>query len=99
MSEMTFEFPIDGPIDETSYETGGKIPPGWYLARVEEIFPDTENPGWKVVYEITAGPWKGKRITDTLWDPRASEDDEAKKKTTDRLMMITGRIGAREKQT
>lgn len=91
---MELEFDLDEPLDERKTEAGGKMPPGWYLAKVFDIFPDSANDCTKLEYEITAGPYAGKKVSDTLWDPNSSEDEDGRNKAIQRLKMVAMRIGA-----
>ncbi|MDE2102276.1 MAG: hypothetical protein KGL39_33835 [Patescibacteria group bacterium] len=91
---MDLEIELDEALDAQKTEAGGKIPAGWYLAKVFDIFPDSANDCVKLEYEITHGPYAGKKVNDTLWDPNASDDQEKAKKSRQRLQLVALRVGA-----
>ena len=96
---MDLEYDLGEEVDEQKVEAGGKLPPGWYLAVVDDIFPDPANPCLKVIYKITHGPYAGKQPTDTIWDPAASDTPDKAKSAKARMNLVGGRIGARDEGT
>lgn len=99
---MELAFKLNTNVDEKrekELESSGKLPPGWYTAKVADCIPDTKDAFVKIEYEITSGPYAGRVQADRLWDPRAADDADKAKKTENRLLMITKRIGAREENS
>jgi DNA-directed RNA polymerase subunit RPC12/RpoP len=96
---MELEYDLGQEVDEQKIEAGGKLPAGWYLAEVDDVFPDPANPALKIVYKITQGPYTSRTVSDTIWDPSASDTTEKAKSAQDKMNMVGGRIGARAEKT
>lgn len=98
--DFEFEIPVDGEIDERALENRGKLPTGYYRAECADCYPDQkDNSGVKVLYKITAGPFTGRELTDTVWDPEQSETEEKRKSATQRMLLVFKRLGCREEKT
>jgi len=95
--DYEFEIPIaPEEIDEKDLENRGRMPSGYYKAECTDCYPDQKDgKGVKVVYKITAGVFEGREITDTVYDPENSEDDDKRKSALQRMLIIFKRLGCR----
>jgi hypothetical protein len=85
---------ISEPVDPNQVEqSSGRTPPGWYRARVVDIFPDTAENSTKIEYEIISGPWAGKTTNDFLNDPNAADSDENRKRAQQKILFVAHRLG------
>lgn len=96
--ELEFDLGLEN-VDERQLESAGKLPEGWYMARLADAYPDSENPALKLEFEITAGAYAGRKIHDSLWDPQSRTEADDAKRDQQRLLLITGRLGARTEGT
>ena len=91
---MDYEVELDlTGTDEDQIEQGGRTPPGWYLCRLKEVYPDADLDCLKLVYEVTAGSYRGSLIRDSLWDPAASDTPDKEKSARQRMNLIAHRLG------
>lgn len=94
--ELEFDLGDITPEDEKKTESGGRIPGGWYKADISDAFADSDNDAIKIEFKLTHGPYASRTVSDSLWDPKASKDEDSAQKAADRMRLITKRIGARD---
>lgn len=79
-------------------EAGGLIPVGKYHVRVDGASPYTAQggnggTGTELEYHLLAGPFKGKTIKDTIWDPSDAQDEDKRATTQNRWCRFAHRLG------
>jgi hypothetical protein len=95
---MPLEFTVDlaGETVE-SIESGTQTPPGWYSAKLEDVFEDERNPGVVVFkYKVlggNGGVWTGRCIFDRVGDPDAAEGEAAATFVRRRVLLLARRLG------
>jgi len=99
--DFEFDLPIDpSEIDEAALENKGRLPSGYYQAEVMDCYPDQKDQtGIKVIYKITAGPFAGREVPDTIWNYENSDTDDKKKHALNRMLLVLKRLGARDPQS
>jgi hypothetical protein len=95
---MALEFTIDltGDTPET-IEAGTQTPPGWYHARLEDIYDDEKTAGVVVFkYKVLSGnggAWTGRYVFDRVGDPDAAEGENAADFIRRRIKLLAKRLG------
>ena len=70
------------------------LPPGWYQAMVMDVSIDEKSKGAVVLkFEVTAGPLKGRAITEKLWNPKHANTSEAAEMSKRRRALFVKRLG------
>ena len=79
-------------------EANGMIPPGKYHVVVEGVAPKQVPNGsaTEIEFKLLTGPFAGKTVKDTVWNPSDSQDPEKKKTTMNRLCLFGHRLGLLE---
>lgn len=96
IEEGEFTGEVAGGVDaaEERARAGGLLPPGRYNAKLVGAARTTSatkgTPGWELVFEVQAGPFKGTKVKDTLY----TTDNE---KSIERRKVIANRLGVTQK--
>lgn len=89
---MGFRIDLTNDTEET-VERGDQPGPGWYLAKLEDVYEDVAKAGATVLkFKIAVGEYEGRTQFDRLFDPNLADDEKAKK-STQRIKMVAHRLG------
>lgn len=73
----------------------GDLPPeGVHHAVLTQVgaIPNADGRGWKMTFEIIAGPGKGAQIEEVLWKPKG-DDEKKDAKVKNRVLLFMHRLG------
>lgn len=85
---------------EKGMQSGDLPPEGVHHAVLTAVgpIPNCDGRGWKMTFEILAGPGKGATVEDVLWKPKG-DDEKKDAKTRNRILLFGHRLGLLKKVT
>lgn len=93
---MGFEYDLTN-VDESGMEavdSGGKVPVGWYKAKLDDYYPDAKNEGRHVFDVVVAGgAFDGKHLFYSFFDPSGADDLQKQKRALERILALGARLG------
>lgn len=92
MSDLIEDVDLDG-YDAESVERPDGLPPGWYIACVDDVFKHQKLNALVLKFRVHAGDHEGQKIEELLWDPSGAKDKDGAKKAKDRRVMVAKRLG------
>lgn len=93
MAEDFFDLSGFSDDDWKDMENPSPVPAGWYRARVAEVDTDANSGNLFLHFQITAGPFKGKKIKETLWNPENADSEDKSANSRKKKLLFATRLG------